>query len=90
MVFKAVCVIVGEGVRGVVHFTQEAEGKETNIKGEISGLSPGQHGFHVHEWGDNTNGCISAGPHYNPFGKTHAGPQVGWENQLNSTFLSQI
>jgi Cu-Zn family superoxide dismutase len=75
MVFKAVCVIKGEeNVAGVIHFTQEGEGKETTIQGQISGLTEGKHGFHVHEFGDNTNGCISAGPHYNPFGKTHAGP----------------
>jgi Cu-Zn family superoxide dismutase len=32
------------------------------------------HGFHVHEKADFSNGCLSAGPHYNPFNKNHGAP----------------
>ncbi|KAK7604235.1 hypothetical protein V9T40_004508 [Parthenolecanium corni] len=71
---KAVCVLNGETVKGTVYFTQDSEKGPVAVTGEISGLQPGSHGFHVHEFGDNTNGCTSAGPHFNPFGKEHGAP----------------
>uniref|UniRef100_A0A7R9DDB4 Superoxide dismutase [Cu-Zn] n=2 Tax=Timema TaxID=61471 RepID=A0A7R9DDB4_TIMCR len=70
---KAVCVLNGEVVKGTVYFEQEGD-KPVKVTGEVTGLSKGLHGFHVHEFGDNTNGCTSAGPHFNPHGKDHAGP----------------
>jgi len=76
MVVTAVCVLKGDGAtKGVVHFTQQQDGGAVSVKGEISGLVAGQHGFHIHEFGDNTNGCTSAGAHFNPFGKTHGAPK---------------
>jgi len=44
------------------------------IEYTVRGLPPGEHGFHIHETADFSNGCQSAGPHYNPFGCRHGGP----------------
>ena len=74
MALKAVCVLNGEVVKGVIHFTQADVGAPVAVEGELRGLAEGQHGFHVHEFGDNTNGCTSAGGHFNPHGKTHGAP----------------
>ncbi|AQZ15543.1 SOD1 (YJR104C) [Zygosaccharomyces parabailii] len=75
---KAVAVLRGDaGVSGVVNFEQASEKDPVNITYEISGNSPNaQRGFHIHEFGDNTNGCTSAGPHFNPLGKTHGAPEA--------------
>ncbi|CAM8964178.1 unnamed protein product [Rhodiola kirilowii] len=72
---KAVAVLKGNSaVEGVVILTQEDEGP-TTVNVRITGLTPGPHGFHLHEFGDTTNGCISTGPHFNPKGLTHGAPE---------------
>lgn len=57
-------------VRGEVHFEELANG-DTRVSYRIEGLTPGDHGFHIHESADFSRGCASAGPHYNPYQKTH-------------------
>ncbi|KAL2122139.1 hypothetical protein VTJ04DRAFT_2594 [Mycothermus thermophilus] len=73
---KAVAVLRGDSkVTGTVTFEQESESAPTTITWDISGHDPNAlRGFHIHTFGDNTNGCTSAGPHFNPHGKTHGAP----------------
>ena len=50
----AVCVLkadLNSGVNGVVKFVQ-TEGQKVQITANITGLTPGLHGFHVHEFGN--------------------------------------
>jgi Cu-Zn family superoxide dismutase len=72
---RAICVIhpLGESkVAGKVTFTKQADG--VAIHAEITGLTPGEHGFHIHEWGDCSSADgMSTGGHYNPTKAPHAG-----------------
>lgn len=70
----AVAVLVagsGSQVSGTVKFTQQSDG--VHVQAEVNGLTPGTHGFHVHEKGDLSKADLtSAGGHFNPGGKPHA------------------
>ena len=75
---KAICLLNSTPgvVMGTVLFEQETPNSNTSIKGKFTGLTPGQeHGFHIHYWGNLSNGCTTAGPHYNPFNVNHGGPE---------------
>jgi len=75
---KAIAVLhptAGNKVSGTVRFTEVADGVQ--IQAEITSLSPGNHGFHVHEFGDcSAADLTSAGAHFNPTNKPHAGPDT--------------
>ncbi|XP_039118402.1 superoxide dismutase [Cu-Zn], chloroplastic-like [Dioscorea cayenensis subsp. rotundata] len=72
---KAVAVLKGNSdVEGVVTLVQDDDGP-TTVKVRVTGLTPGLHGFHLHEFGDTTNGCISTGAHFNPNNLTHGAPE---------------
>jgi Cu-Zn family superoxide dismutase len=73
---KAICVLQpteGNDVSGTITFMQADSGMV--VKAEISGLTPGKHGFHIHEFGDLTApDGTSAGGHFNPEGHDHGAP----------------
>jgi superoxide dismutase, Cu-Zn family len=57
-------------VTGMVTFTQQPGGVEVHV--HIEHLTPGKHGFHIHEMGDcSAHDGMSAGGHFNPDSKPH-------------------
>jgi Cu-Zn family superoxide dismutase len=75
-VTKAVAVLSplgSSGVSGTVTFTKVESG--VRVQAQIKGLKPGDHGFHIHEFGDcRAPDGTSAGGHFNPSGAPHGGP----------------
>lgn len=65
----------GNIVAGVVGFTQTDHG--VLVVADITGLTPGQHGFHIHEFGDcRAADAMSAGEHFNPYNLPHGGTET--------------
>ena len=63
----------GNTANGTVKFTQK--GNKVLVEAEIAGLTPGLHGFHIHEKGDcSAADGTSAGGHFNPTRQPHGDP----------------
>ena len=72
---SAIAVFQGPQVFGTVKFKSSSVGIQIYINLSGPGLIPnGQQGFHIHEYGDLSDGCNSACAHYNPYNKTHGCP----------------
>ena len=71
----AVAVFNSNKIKGVVHFVEDLDKHNVNIRIHISGLNKNSlHGFHIHEAGDLTHECTSMCAHFNPYNKTHGCP----------------
>lgn len=63
----------GNSVQGTLTLTEEAGG--VRVSGQLSGLTAGDHGIHLHESGDcSAPDASSAGAHWNPSAMPHGGP----------------
>src|SRR5712672_2335342 len=75
---KAIAVLhptAGNNVTGSVTFTKS--GDEIKVVADVTGLTPGKHGFHIHEFGDcSSSDGNSAGGHFNPTHKQHGAPDA--------------
>lgn len=75
---KAIAVLhptTGSTVAGTVTFT--VSGDAVKVVADLTGLTPGKHGFHIHEFGDcSSPDAKSAGGHFNPGGHQHGAPDA--------------
>ena len=63
----------GNTAKGEVRFYKVGGG--VRVVAQLEGLSPGRHGFHIHEKGDcSAPDASSAGGHFNPTGAPHGAP----------------
>jgi len=63
----------GNSVHGIVTFEEVDMG--IRVIANLTGLKPGKHGFHIHEFGDITSDDgSSAGGHFNPMNMPHSMP----------------
>lgn len=73
---RAVCMLyptVGNDVKGMVTFEQTDSGM--HVVAELTGLTEGKHGFHIHEYGDiSAADGTSTGGHFNPDNQPHGAP----------------
>lgn len=71
--FAIVKPLPGNQVRGKVTFTKVSEGVQ--VVADFDGLTPGSHGFHVHEHGTcEGKEASEAGAHFNPTNEPHGAP----------------
>ncbi len=60
---------------GTVSFRPTEDETAMLVTLDLTGLEPGQHGFHIHENGDcSAPDASSAGGHFNPYDSSHGGP----------------
>ena len=74
---KAVCVLTNvsnKRIRGHITFEEIRKSKrfsKLKITVNVTGLTPGRHGFHIHNTGDLRKGCSSLCSHFNPDNTKH-------------------
>lgn len=78
-------------IEGEVLFTQLDEEGRVLVTIDLYGLAPNSmHGFHIHEYGDMSDGCKSMGDHWNPYGKTHGSKKITGRNRHAGDLVNNV
>lgn len=75
MLRSAICILRCEQYHphGTVHIHEIASNGPLSFEVSIQGLSPGNHGFHLHNSGNELHAPTSLCAHFNPTGAPHRG-----------------
>jgi Cu-Zn family superoxide dismutase len=70
--------ITGKGIKGTAQFTERAQGtgKIVEISVQVSGLTPGKHGVHLHAVGKCDPDFTAAGGHFDPGPASNTDPDA--------------
>ena len=69
---EAVCVLtntIDKNIKGNIEFKEVSDYLVVTVN--ITGLSEGYHGIHIHQYGDLRDNCKSLCNHFNPYNKLH-------------------
>ena len=80
-VIEAIAVFNAPKCKGTVLICEKPSGF-IEFEVNLTNLTPGKHGFHIHEAGNLSEGCGSCCSHFNPLGKTHGGLDDGLNRHL--------
>lgn len=91
MCSKAIAIIKGPYVYGVIKFHQCIENRGTNVYFDLYGMKPNKKmACHIHEFGDESDGCISLGPHWNPTNRDHGSIKIDIHNSHAGDLINNI
>ncbi|KAI9252328.1 superoxide dismutase, partial [Phascolomyces articulosus] len=77
-----------QGTNGLARFVQ-IDDETCLIDLTVEGLTPGEHGVHIHELGDISRGWLSTGDHFNPTNVDHGDPETGHIGDLGNVVVDE-
>lgn len=73
---------------GLVRFLQ-VDQETCVVDVTVQNLTPGDHGIHIHEYGDTSKGSVGCGPHFNPTNVAHGDHETGHVGDLGNITVDE-
>ena len=88
---KAIAIFNNNYVKGTVIFYEIAGLEGLKVFFDLYDLPPNKvSAVHIHEYGDESNGCISLGGHFNPTNKDHGSIFINIEDSHSGDMINNL